>query len=233
MTESPKLDVIRKLLAKAERAATPEEAETYAAKAEELMVRYSIDPDQLATEDVGGVLLRTITLDGYPIAKAHLLAAIARPLNCDLVLQSKRGSRGVKVALIYGHARDLEAFDVLATSLLLQAVSGATQAHKRQPWVNGRTFRHNFLLGFAQRVQARMMATREEVVETLSTSTAVALVDRSAAVRDHIAREHENMRASRPRMTHHESFRAGDEAARVARLSGAEVSTSARPALHS
>lgn len=236
MTENSKLDVIRKLLAKAERAGTPEEAESYAAKAEELMVRYSIDAVEVAAErqeGFGAIGTRRITLDGYPLPKSHLLAAIARPLNCDVLIQSVSGYRGVKVAIVYGHERDLEAFDVLATSLLLQAVTGATQAHKRTPWVNGRTFRHNFLLGFAGRVHERMQAAREEVVETVSTSTAVALVDRAAAVRNHIRSQHDRLGKSRSSITDRGSYLAGDEAGRRARLTtDTEVGSRSQPMLH-
>ncbi|MGH3566379.1 MAG: DUF2786 domain-containing protein, partial [Pseudonocardia sp.] len=55
-----KLDTVRKLLAKAEGAATQAEAETYTAKAMELMARHGIDSALLAaatpnSDEIGAV----------------------------------------------------------------------------------------------------------------------------------------------------------------------------------
>lgn len=223
MTENPKLDVVRKLLAKAERAGTPEEAEAFAAKAEELMARYSIDAALAAqqpgkTDPIG---TRTIKLDGYPIPKAQLLQAIAVNMSCQVILTSFANNRGLKIATIYGHESDLEAFDILATSLLLQATTAATATHKRAPHINGRTFRHNFLLGFAARVGQRMSAARvSAAAEAGATSTALAVRDRKVAVQDHINAEHGKLgRSTGTKVTHTRSYLAGDAAGQQADLS--------------
>lgn len=221
MTENPKLDVVRKLLAKAERAGTPEEAEAFAAKAEELMARYSIDAALAAQQPDGKpdpIGSRKITLDGYPIPKATLLTAIARNVNCDVVL-THTPNRGIKIATIYGFESDLEAFDILATSLLLQATTAATATHKRVPSINGRTFRHNFLLGFAARINERMSAARvSAAAEKGATSTALAVRDRTVAVRNHIAAEHGKLGKTGTRATHTRSYLAGDAAGQQADL---------------
>jgi hypothetical protein len=225
MTENPKLDTVRKLLAKAEKAGTPEEAETYAAKAEELMARYSIDAALLASrserdESMGS---RSIRLEGYPIPKAMILNAIAKNLSCRVVLSSFRGMPGTKVATIYGHASDLEAFDILATSLLLQATTAATAWHKRPgaAGINGRTFRHNFLIGFATRVNERMAAAKEEAAVATDDyiGTALVLVDRSAQVDRYVAGEHPKLGTSKTQVTHSRSYLAGDAAGQQADLS--------------
>ena len=72
-----KLDTVRKLLAKADGAATPAEAEVYTAKAVELMARHGIDEallgaaapyrDEVAT-------CRIPVADPYSAGKARLLA---------------------------------------------------------------------------------------------------------------------------------------------------------------
>lgn len=220
MTENPKLDTVRKLLAKAERAGTPEEAEAFAAKAEELMARYSIDA-ALAAQKPGrteSIASRRITLDGYPIPKATLLTAIATNLHCQVILTSTV-SNGVKIATIYGFESDLEAFDILATSLLLQATTAATATHKRAPYINGRTFRHNFLLGFAGRINERMSAARvSAAAEKGATSTALAVRDRTVAVKNHVAAEHGKLGKTKTRATHTRSYLAGDAAGKVADL---------------
>lgn len=218
-----KLDTVRKLLAKAERAATPQEAEAYSIKAQELMIRYSIDAAEIdaTSERREAVTTRRIVLDGYALAKAQVLAAVARNLSCDIVVSTSRrpGGKTTRVAVVHGHPADLEAFDLLATSLLLQATTAGTAAHKLTPWVHGKTFRHNFLLGFAARVNQRMSAAREAAVSEVSTSTAVALVDRSAAVKAHVADTYGKLHKTSSTLTDGESYRAGDEAGRRARLS--------------
>lgn len=47
MTDDTRIDKIQKLLAKAERASTPEEGETFYAKAQELMAKWAIDDAML------------------------------------------------------------------------------------------------------------------------------------------------------------------------------------------
>lgn len=225
MTENRKLDTIRKLLAKAERASTPEEAETFAAKAEELMARYSVDRATVAASEPqrADVLnTRTITLDGYPLAKAQILQAVAQNLDCVIVLTGLRSKPGRKVARIHGHESNLEAFDVLATSLLLQATTAATAMHKRTPEVNGRTFRHNFLVGFAARVSHRMAKARRGAVAESAPGTALALVDRAAAVQEHVNSAYHKLGHTSPSVTHNGSYLAGDEAGKRADLSSNE-----------
>ena len=68
------LDRIRKLLAKAERAGTPEEARTYTEKAVELMARHGIDMALLAADDPGRDeigLTRVPVTDPYSAGKAR------------------------------------------------------------------------------------------------------------------------------------------------------------------
>lgn len=222
MTENPKLEVVRKLLAKAERASTPEEAEAFAAKAEELMARYSIDAAALAAsnpERVETIGTRKIMLDGYPLPKAVLLQAVAVNLNCQVLITNFKGISGRKLATIYGHESDLEAFDMLATSLLLQATTAATAVHRRAPQINGRTFRHNFLLGFAGRVRERMEAARTSAVADSAPGTALAVRDRSLAVQEHVDSEHGKVKTSKVAPTHTRSYLAGDAAGQQADLS--------------
>lgn len=61
------------------------------------------------------------------------------------------------------------------------------------------------------------------------------MVDRAAAVRDHIAAEHGKLGKTRTSVTERDSYRAGDEAGRRARLSSdpGVAARSSRPVLHS
>jgi Protein of unknown function (DUF2786) len=83
-----KLEVIRKLLAKAEKAATPEEASAYNAKAAQMMARHGVDEAMLAATGVKQDALgeRRIALtDPYSQEKAQLAGLIGRALGCRAV----------------------------------------------------------------------------------------------------------------------------------------------------
>ena len=119
---------VRKILAKAEDpATTPEEAETYTAKAAELIAAYGIDRALLAesapeTDVVGD---RVVVLDApYALDKAGLLSGVATALRCRAV-QRTRYDAGVKELSmhLFGYDSDLARAEVLYTSLLLQASS--------------------------------------------------------------------------------------------------------------
>ena len=109
---------VRALLAKAESTTFPAEAEALSAKAQELMTRYRIDGVQLAGEGDPGPSGRRVWIDQpYIGPKVALLRAVARANSCRAI---EIGSDGC-VHLV-GHARDLEAVELLFTSLLLQGI---------------------------------------------------------------------------------------------------------------
>jgi hypothetical protein len=87
------LATVRKLLAKAEDpAATPQEAETYNAKASDLMADYGIDRALLAAADpdtdvVGDRVV--VTEAPYARDKATLLSGIAHEMRCRAVLRTR------------------------------------------------------------------------------------------------------------------------------------------------
>ena len=83
-----KLEVIRKLLAKAEKAATAEEASAYNAKAAQMMASHGVDEAMLAATGVKQDALgeRRIALaDPYSQEKAQLAGLIGRALGCRAV----------------------------------------------------------------------------------------------------------------------------------------------------
>ena len=126
--QDPILATVRKLLALAEDpAATEHEAETYTAKATQLMADYGIDRALLAHADPSSdpVGDRVVALDApYAADKADLLATIATRLRCAVVQRRRRqgGTRELSLHL-FGHASDLERVEILFTSLLLQSAS--------------------------------------------------------------------------------------------------------------
>ncbi|MFI5618181.1 DUF2786 domain-containing protein [Streptomyces sp. NPDC051567] len=152
---------IRALLAKAEATTFPEEAEALSAKAQELMARHTVDEALLAAR--GG---RPAQVPGacrigveppYEEAKAVLLDAVATANRCRAVWNS-----GFGFSTVVGFESDLEAVELLHTSLLVQGTAAMTRAEAAQR-SGGRkrtkAFRQSFLLAYASRLGQRLTET--------------------------------------------------------------------------
>ncbi|MFF3485218.1 DUF2786 domain-containing protein [Streptomyces sp. NPDC002701] len=183
---------IRALLAKAEATGFPEEAEALSAKAQELMARHSIDEALLAArthaKDAPGAC--RIGVDPpYETAKAVLLDAVAGANRCRAVWNGAFG-----FSTVVGFEPDLEAVELLYTSLLVQATAAMTKAEAAQR-AGGRkrtkSFRQSFLAAYAHRIGDRLAAVADEA-EGQVTATDGALLPvlaaRDVAVADHTER---------------------------------------------
>ncbi|MUT92120.1 DUF2786 domain-containing protein, partial [Streptomyces sp. Z38] len=162
--ESRMLGRIRALLAKAEATGFPEEAEALSAKAQELMARHSVDEALLAAQGAvaeGPDAVRIGVDPPYEQAKALLLDAVASANHCRAVWNEAFG-----FSTVVGFASDLEAVELLYTSLLVQATGAMTEAEAAQR-AGGRkrtkTFRQSFLAAYAHRVGVRLAAATAEV----------------------------------------------------------------------
>ncbi|GAA1173929.1 DUF2786 domain-containing protein [Pseudonocardia alaniniphila] len=178
-----KLDTIRKLLAKAERAATAAEAETYTAKAMELMARHGVDAALLAAARPGSDRIgpqRIAMDDPYSAGKARLLGWTATALGCRWVLHGARGGK-VAAVTVFGHESDRQRVELLYTSLQLQA---STQLVRVRPPALGESvaaYRRSWLHGFAVEVHRRLTGAEERAAgaarsETGTSGPSVALV---------------------------------------------------------
>ena len=155
---------IRALLAKAEATGFPEEAEALTTKAQELMARHSIDEALLAArthsaDEPGAV---RIGVDApYESAKAVLLDSVASANRCRAVWNSDLG-----FTTVVGFEPDLEAVELLFTSLLVQGTAAMTKAEAGQR-AGGRKrtkpFRQSFLMAYAQRLGSRLAADTARV----------------------------------------------------------------------
>jgi Protein of unknown function (DUF2786) len=151
------------LLAKAESTTYPDEAEALTAKAQELMTRHAIDVAAVEAERGGGSHTsgRRIGIDDpYARARVTLLSEVARANRCRAVW-----SRGLGFATVFGDEGDLDAVEVLYTSLLVQATRAMVVARRPGPGVSGRaapsgaatrSFRQSFLLAYAHRIGDRL-----------------------------------------------------------------------------
>ncbi|MYS16356.1 DUF2786 domain-containing protein [Streptomyces sp. SID4982] len=175
---------IRALLAKAEGTGYPEEAEALTAKAQELMARHSVDEALLAASapapDAPGAC-RIGVEPPYEQAKAVLLDAVARANHCRAVWNEPFG-----FSTVVGFEADLEAVELLHTSLLVQATHAMAKAEAAQR-AGGRkrtkTFRQSFLAAYAHRVGDRLAAAAESQV---SQDLLPVLVTRETAVTDRV-----------------------------------------------
>jgi Protein of unknown function (DUF2786) len=147
--ESRMLGRIRALLAKAESTGFPDEAEALSAKAQQLMARHSIDAVLLgaAVSGDGGPGARRIGVDRpYEGAKALLLDAVAAANRCEAVWSSDFG-----FSTVVGHRSDLEAVELLYTSLLVQADRALHRGPSRR-----KDYRESFLIAYAARIRERL-----------------------------------------------------------------------------
>ncbi|MEV5316900.1 DUF2786 domain-containing protein [Streptomyces sp. NPDC052687] len=184
--ESRMLARIRALLAKAEATGYPEEAEALSAKAQELMARHSIDEALLAARSPDPAAdtptaCRIGVEPPYEQAKAVLLDAVASANHCRAVWNEPLG-----FSTVVGFDADLEAVELLYTSLLVQATTAMAKAEAAQR-AGGRkrtkTFRQSFLAAYAHRVGTRLAAAAQtQVTDDLLpvlASREVAVADRA------------------------------------------------------
>jgi len=148
---------IRALLAKAESTEFAEEAEALSARAQQLMAKYSIDHALLAaesgrTEAPGG---RRIAVDNpYEAPKATLLQTVAQANRCRVIW-----SRELGLVTVIGFPADLDAVELLFTSLLVQANGAMLRAGARKDSYGRsrtRAFRQSFLVSYAIRIGERL-----------------------------------------------------------------------------
>lgn len=154
----PKLAQVRALLAKAESTDFDEEAEALSAKAQELITRYALGrlmPDGPVAADGNSPRVRRLWLDApYVRAKAALVATVAAANRCQTASADTLG-----FSVVVGAADDLDAVDLLVTSLLVQA-DVAMLRHGRRYDETGvprtRSFRQSFLTAYATRIGERL-----------------------------------------------------------------------------
>jgi len=187
--DDPVLAKIRALLAKAESTQFAAEAEALAAKAQELMARHSIEDALARSRAPRGELpeIRRVAVDDpYAEAKSVLLSVVARANDARCVWYDRYAMMAV-----VGFAKDLDAIELLFTSLLVQASramlakGSVTDGYGRS---RTRSFRQSFLLAYANRIGQRLeMAAwqaRQQASEDLNLDLTPVLASRDAEVNE-------------------------------------------------
>lgn len=159
---------VRALLAKAEATEFADEAEALSAKAQELMSRYSLQ-EAVADHDSGRTpvaVARRIWIENpYTAAKVVLVQAVSRANRCKAVWAESPG-----FVTVVGSETDLNLVELLTTSLLVQASRAMLNAGRRDrsgAQTRTRSFRHSFLIAYAQRIGERLDTTSASVTEEI------------------------------------------------------------------
>lgn len=219
-TENPKLATIRSLLVKAEdKAATPEEAEAFRAKAYDLIAKYGIDEAELAMSnpDLNIVGDRKIVMHApFAQEKVSLFMAVAGPMGVRAVQRKEwasgkpwregRSDRQVVVLHVFGTVGDLDRADLLYTSLLLQQANEAAK-ESAPGYLNMQekaAWRRSWLVGYAERISVRLARAEREAQAAKPTmtnastgetkSTALVLASKSELVDTAVSNEYPHLR---------------------------------------
>lgn len=218
------LERVRALLAKAESTTFPEEAETYTAKAQELMARHRIDqallaaggpaPDRPAGRRLG-------VENPYEQPKALLLEQVAAANRCRAVWSKQLG-----FATVLGFPADLDAVELLYTSLLVQATAAMLHEGSRRDGAGRsrtRSFRQSFLTAYATRIGERLSraaddATQAAAAEASRPDLLPVLAARDQEVEQTVAELFPGMVARAVRVRDGEGWASGRAAADRARL---------------
>lgn len=182
---------VRKLLDKAEdAAATPEEAQTFAAKAAELIAKYNLD--QATVRHREGKRPEPIKLLEFEIsgqgyhgkARAALVYTVAEAHGCSVCTLGNKMNGNTRWVLIMGPAATLKALDVLLPSILVQAEArgmAAARAHMDERKgmfdtaananIERRTFFRSYLPGYGRGVAEKIAVSREAMAEKVKGKT--------------------------------------------------------------
>lgn len=214
---------VRALLAKAESTSFPEEADSFTGKAQELMTRHSIDRamiDAVATDHSAPEARRIHLEPPYIDAKASLANAVGSANRCRVVLDTKLG-----FITVFGFASDLAVVDVLFTSLLAQATSAIVAAGRvldRAGTSKTKSFRHSFLVSYANRIGQRLRESAEASVHdaeaTHGANLLPVLASRDLAVKDATTAAFPKLVSRSQRVSNEAGWQAGKIAADQAAL---------------
>ena len=200
-TQETYADRIGKLLRKAEDpATTPEEAEAFFAKAQQLMIKYAIDQEMIdraaGRETTDTIVEKRIEHAGiYQSVLFDLTALVAKNNDCKILYSKVDYVRPHRtIAHVVGYSRDVERVELLVTSLQLQAIREQTRWYKTYDTTGMGGMakfkaRRQFLIGFNSAIGARLRAAREEAkaeanVEHGEDSVALVLRSKALAVED-------------------------------------------------
>ena len=191
------LSRIRTLLAKAENTEFAAEAETFTAKAQDLMTRHAIDEALLHGSADDPIEVRGVRVhisNPYPAEKVQLLSQVARANRSRVVWNSSLG-----LATVIGTPTDVDLVEMLFTSLLIQATRAMAEAGTRRvgSFDRSASFRRSFLMSYAVRIGERLTETNEAATASYGSALVPLLQRQTTAVQEELDRLFPRTRSAR------------------------------------
>lgn len=242
------IETARQFLAKAERASTDEERDTFDAAAERLIVRLGVDRALIESRLDEGAKREEITTrrlgftTGDPLMEIRFVARIVEALGLEAVFWNL--GDGDKAIEVFGHESDLTNALTLVTSLRQQADKGRARweadsdefyyarLDKDRPAM--RRLRRGYMLAFARGAADRIRGGRARVVQEAEAGlpgTALVVADRQALVKAAKTAKYAKLRKTRGIQVDRRSSHAGYRDGQKARTGENEVEAAARAAL--
>lgn len=182
------VEKVRKLLVKAEGAATPEEAEAFFGKAQTLISKWEIEEAELRDAATAGSVSWKINSRSYPLSSYS-------PNQDSMAMQfvaNAMGLRAYQIPYIRGYQKsstevfgtneDLDRFEMVWASVSLQ-MTRFMKEQESPKWNRNqlRTFRLGFKVGFGKRIGERIQEARDRATGK-EYSKALVLVGKSEAI---------------------------------------------------
>lgn len=228
-------ETITKLLAKAASSTHPEEAETFAAKAQELMTKWAIDELQLVA---AGQTQSDVVVHDFTTPVTHykenfsILSAVAKANDVKMIYTPYVSGRS-PVAHLIGFQSDIDSALAMYVALmshvklamkprLLESTHGERPTPKE-----ARQFGSSFRLGFASVIGTRLTEARAQTVNEADIvsggSLLPALIDKTARVLDAATEAFPKTKTSRNVRVQAGAYVAGQAAAKSADVGSAAV----------
>lgn len=170
------MKIVQALLAKAQASDFEEEAATYLAKAEELMIKHDIDRADLSPEQRDKIESKRVTY-GSGTADRQLWHHVACARDVRFIVHM-RVDKNTTASLI-GFADDIAYVESVVASLMLQRERFLIAAKIWQP-AGDKSFNNSFRHGYAQRVWQRFQEARRS--RDHEVGTAIVLRDKKSQV---------------------------------------------------
>src|SRR5690606_38761508 len=232
-----KLDLITKLLAKAE-STTPEEAEALTEHAERLMLKYGIEQARIdeqrarrgeAQEEI--VKERMLFTGAYARDLREIGIRVAAALETVTPLQADQPYVG-SILYLVGFSSDARQARVLAASLQVQAMVAmrawwlaVRDEYRWHSDAEKRRARSGFIRGFGAGAAERIATGRRRIVAESGTGTDLVLASRRDRV-DAAVRAMATGKARRRQGADYAAFRSGHNSGRDANTGGSAVTSS-------
>jgi hypothetical protein len=189
---------IAALLRKAEGTDNAQEAETFFAKAQELMTKWAIDDAELAAHQGDKasekIIRKQVILQmAFYLEDAQVLQAAAIPNQCRVLVTGDKKTalrgpgRGERIAILVGFESDVARVEMLYASLTIQ-MARAMQNDIQEVGVEymeraeKKRYRISYRLGFASGLMERLKKAKEETVAQGAPGTDLVLADRMTQV---------------------------------------------------